>query len=454
MCDYIDSASSVCFFNFILDSNSFSNLFSGIHFSTVSISSITAILISAVFLCLSAIISASEISFFSLSPGDKNEIEENETSNDKLLQFLSRNSDRLLATILIWHNFLNVGVVVISGYAVNQLIDFSSAPLVGFIFETILLTFLILFFGEILPKIYAQDRSLPLVRKMAGFLNAMVKTTRPLSSLLLSSTRFVNYLSKKKTSDVSVDELSKALELTSGELTDEKEMLEGIIGLYNKTVVEIMTSRMDVADLDIKTGFKDVIRYVIEVGYSRIPVYSNNQDTIKGILYIKDLLPYLDKHAEFRWQSLIRPAYFVPENKKIDDLLEEFRTTKTHLAVVVDEFGGTSGIVTMEDILEEIVGEISDEYDDEESKFIRLADGSFVFDAKILLTDFFRATGLNFKSFGKLTDEAETLAGLILEIKGDFPDEKEVIEYESYSFQIVEMDKKRILKVKFTENET
>jgi CBS domain containing-hemolysin-like protein len=211
---------------------------------------------------------------------------------------------------------------------------------------------------------------------------------------------------------------------------------------------------MDVADLDIKTNFKDVIRYVIDVGYSRIPVYANNQDNIKGILYIKDLLPHLDKHAEFRWQSLIRPAFFVPENKKIDDLLEEFRTTKTHLAVVVDEFGGTSGIVTMEDILEEIVGEISDEYDDEDSKFIRLADGSYVFDAKILLTDFFRTTGLDPKSFGKLTDEADTLAGLILEIKGDFPDKKEVVTYESFTFHILEMDKKRILKVKFTTNGT
>jgi len=404
-------------------------------------------------LLLSAIISASEIAFFSLTPKEKNEIEESDTVSDKTIQTLSKCSDRLLATILIWHNFVNVGVVVLSSYAVNQIIDFSSAPLVGFLSETILLTFLILLFCEILPKIYAQSHSLPLVRKMSAFLNGMLKITRPFSSLLLSSTRFVNYLSKKKTSDVSVDELSKALELTSGELTEEKEMLEGIIGLYNKTAVEIMTSRMDIADLDIKTSFKEVIRYVIEVGYSRIPVYLNNQDNIKGILYIKDLLPFLDKHAEFRWQSLIRPAFFVPENKKIDDLLEEFRTTKTHLAVVVDEFGGTSGIVTMEDILEEIVGEINDEYDEEDSKVIRLADGSYVFDAKILLTDFFRATGLDSKSFGKLTDEVDTLAGLILEIKGDFPEKKEVLEYMSCTFQILDMDKKRISKVKFTNNE-
>jgi CBS domain containing-hemolysin-like protein len=196
-----------------------------------------------------------------------------------------------------------------------------------------------------------------------------------------------------------------------------------------------------------------VVRYIIEIGYSRIPVYAGNQDEIKGILYIKDLLPYLDKPAEFHWQSLIRPAYFVPENKKIDDLLEEFRTTKTHLAVVVDEFGGTSGIVTMEDILEEIVGEISDEYDEDDTKFTRLADGSFIFDAKILLIDFFRTTGLDSKIFGKLTDDVDTLAGLILEIKGDFPAKKEVVRYDDYAFRILEMDKKRILKVKFFKHE-
>jgi len=436
-----------------LDSDLFSSLYSDIRFSSVSISSIIALFISALFLCLSAVISASEIAFFSLSPGDKNEIEESETGYDKTIRRLWQCPDRLLATIIIWNNFVSVGVVVLSGYAINQVIDFSSAPLVGFLFATVLLTFLILFFGEILPKIYARSRSLHLVRKMAGFLSGLVKVTRPFSSLLLTSTRFVNFLSKKKPNDVSVDELSKALELTSGELVEEKEMLEGIIGLYNKTAVEIMTSRMDVADLDIKTGFKEVIRYVIEVGYSRIPVYSKNRDTIRGILYVKDLLPYLDRHAEFRWQSLIRPAFFVPENKKIDDLLEEFRTTKTHLAVVVDEFGGTSGIVTLEDILEEIVGEISDEYDHEDSKFVRLADGSYVFDAKISLADFFRATGLDSKVFGKLTDEPDTLAGLILEIKGDFPENKEMVEYKPYAFQILEMDKKRILKVKFTKHE-
>jgi gliding motility-associated protein GldE len=437
-----------------LDSDLFLDFFSTIHFAAVSLSAIAALLISALFLGFSAFISASEIAFFSLSPSDKNEVEESEAPLDKIIQSLSQNSDRLLATILLWNNFVNVGVVVLSSYALNRILDFSNAPWIGFIFETIFLTFLILLFGEILPKIYAQSHSLHFIRKMAAFLNRLVKITYPATSLLLNSSRFVNYISKKKTSDVSADELSKALELTSGELTEEKEMLEGIIGLYNKTAVEIMTSRMDVADLDLKTSFKEVIEYIIDVGYSRIPVYSENQDNIKGILYSKDLLPYLDKQAEFRWQSLIRPAFFVPENKKIDDLLEEFRTTKTHLAVVVDEFGGTSGIVTMEDILEEIVGEINDEYDEEDSKFTCLADGSYVLDAKILLTDFFRATGVDAKVFGKLTDEVDTLAGLILEIKGDFPENKEIVTYEPFAFQILEMDKKRIQKVKFTAHET
>jgi CBS domain containing-hemolysin-like protein len=263
----------------------------------------------------------------------------------------------------------------------------------------------------------------------------------------------VKFFSRKKT-DTPVDGLSKALESTSGEPAEEKEMPEGIIGLYNKTVVEIMTPRVDVADLDIKTDFKDVLKYIVEVGYSRIPVYSGNPDNIKGVLYIKDLLLYLDERTEFQWQNLIRPAFFVPGNKKISDLLKEFKTTKTHLAVVVDEFGGTSGIVTLEDILEEIVGEISDEYDEEkDAEYIRLADGSYIFDAKIRLIDFFRATGLDTKLFGKLTDDVDTLAGLILEIKGDFPEKDEVVDYETFSFRITEMDKRRILKVKFTKHE-
>jgi len=395
-------------------------------------------------------ISASEIAFFSLSPNDRNKLENSETARDMQVVSLLQIPDRVLATILIWNNFVNVGVVVLSTYAFNQMLKFDNAPLLGFLFETVILTFLILLCGEILPKVYAQSNPLKFARMIVPYLNGAVKLSRPVSTPLMGSSRFVNHISKKKTNDISADELSKALELTQGDLSEEKEMLEGIIGLYNKTVSEIMTSRMDIADLDIKTGFHDVLKYVVEVGYSRIPVYEGTQDNIKGILYIKDLLKYLDRPADYKWKDLIKPAYFVPENKKIDDLMEEFRKVKIHLAVVVDEFGGTSGIVTMEDILEEIVGEINDEYDDDELLFTRNDDGSYIFDAKILLTDFFRETEIDPKTFGKLTDEVDTLAGLLLEIKGNFPVKDEIITCEKYKFQILDVDNKRILKVKFT----
>ena len=226
-------------------------------------------------------------------------------------------------------------------------------------------------------------------------------------------------------------------------------MLAEILKFYNTTANEVMTPRLDLEDLDIKTSFRQVLDFVVKTGYSRVPVYADTEDNIKGILYIKDLLPYIDKPDTFRWQSLVRPAYFVPETKKIDDLLEEFRTNKIHMAIVVDEFGGTSGIVTMEDILEEIVGEISDEYDEDEQQYIRLSDGSLIFEAKILLTDFFRVIDVDPAAFGKLTEEVETLAGLLLEIKGEFPRRREIIDYDKYRFQVLEVDNRRILKVKF-----
>ena len=291
--------------------------------------------------------------------------------------------------------------------------------------------------------------SLPI--KSAPIINVAVGLARPLTKILVSSTSVINKALARKKNELSVDELSKALELTSDEIPEEKEMLADIIKFYSKTAKEIMTSRLDMEDLDIKSDFRFVIDSIIKTGYSRIPVFSDSEDNIRGILYIKDLLPYLDKPITFRWQSLIRPAYFVPETKKIDDLLEEFRTNKIHMAIVVDEFGGTSGIVTMEDILEEIVGEISDEYDDDEKQYSKLSDGSYIFEAKIQLSDFFRVVNVSENEFGNLTEEVETLAGLLLEIKGDLPERREIIDYEQYRFQILEADNRRILKVKYTE---
>lgn len=432
-----------------MDSDYISEIFSQVGVQDLTAGPVIALALAVLLLFASGFISASEVAFFSLKPNDINRIKEGNHPADSVILDLLNNSEFLLATILIANNFVNVAIVMLCTYGINEWLDFSNVPMLGFALETIVLTFLLLLFGEIMPKIYAKQNTLPFIHKAAPTLLNIQKICKPLAALLVHSTSTINKTLAKKKYDISVDELSKALELTSKAIPEEKEMLAEIIKFYNKTADEIMTSRLDMEDLDIKANFKEVIDTIIKCGYSRIPVYSGTEDNIKGILYIKDLLPYLDKPETFRWQSLIRPAYFVPETKKIDDLLEEFRTNKIHMAIVVDEFGGTSGIVTMEDILEEIVGEISDEYDEDEKQYIRLADGSYIFEAKIQLTDFFRATDTDPAEFEKITEEVETLAGLLLEIKGDFPRRREVIEYKNYRFQILEMDNRRILKVKF-----
>lgn len=432
-----------------MDSDYISEIFRQVGVQDLTAGPVIALALAVLLLFASGFISASEVAFFSLKPNDINRIKEGNHPSDSVILDLLNNSEFLLATILIANNFVNVAIVMLCTYGINEWLDFSNVPMLGFVLETIVLTFLLLLFGEIMPKIYAKQNTLPFIHKAAPTLLNIQKICKPLAALLVHSTSTINKTLAKKKYDISVDELSKALELTSKAIPEEKEMLAEIIKFYNKTADEIMTSRLDMEDLDIQANFKEVIDTIIKCGYSRIPVYSGTEDNIKGILYIKDLLPYLDKPETFRWQSLIRPAYFVPETKKIDDLLEEFRTNKIHMAIVVDEFGGTSGIVTMEDILEEIVGEISDEYDEDEKQYIRLADGSYIFEAKIQLTDFFRATDTDPADFEKITEEVETLAGLLLEIKGDFPRRREVIEYKNYRFQILEMDNRRILKVKF-----
>lgn len=402
-------------------------------------------------LYISAFVSASEIALFSLEQEDLNTIRKGDHPVDNTIQHFLKNPEYLQATILIINNLTNVMGVMLFTYGFNVLFDFSLSPVVGFITEVVVLTFLLLLFGEVMPKTYAQKNSLHFARQSAPILYVAVRLVHPLAKIMVTSTSFINKVLAKKRNELSVDELTKALELTSDQIPEEKEMLADIIKFYSKTSKEIMTSRLDMEDLDIKSDFRFVINSIIKTGYSRIPVFSETEDNIRGILYIKDLLPYLDKPSTFRWQSLIRPAYFVPETKKIDDLLEEFRTNKIHMAIVVDEFGGTSGIVTMEDILEEIVGEISDEYDEDEKQYSQLSDGSFIFEAKIQLTDFFRVINVSEDDFGNLTEEVETLAGLLLEIKGDLPERREIIEYKQYRFQILEADNRRILKVKYTQ---
>ena len=397
--------------------------------------------------------SASEIAFFSLSPSDLNEIDERNHPSDEKISSLLGDSESLLATVLITNNFVNVTIIMLCNFFFMNVFVFHSA-LAEFLILTVILTFLLLLFGEIMPKIYSAQKTLVFCRFAAPGIYVLRKVFRPVSALLVRSTTFLNKRFTRKNHNISVDELSQALELTDkAELTEENNILEGIIRFGGETAKEVMTSRLDVVDLDIRTSFKDVMKCIVENAYSRIPIYSGSRDNIKGVLYIKDLLPHVNKGDTFRWQSLIRPAYFVPETKMIDDLLRDFQANKIHIAIVVDEFGGTSGIVTMEDIIEEIVGEIHDEYDDEERTYVVLNDHTWIFEAKTQLTDFYKITKLDEDDFERMAGDADTLAGLLLEIKGEFPALHEKVSYLNYDFEVLEMDNRRILKVKFTINE-
>lgn len=410
-----------------------------------------SIILAGALLCVSGFISASEIAFFSLSPSDLSKIDEERSAADKKIKYLLDNSERLLATILISNNFVNVTIIMLCNYFFASCIDFGESLIVEFIVVTIILTFLLLLFGEIIPKIYSSQNSLKFSRKEAGAIMVLNKVFSPLSTLLVRSSFFVNRLIAKRNYNISVDDLSQALELTDrSEISEESDILEGIIRFGAETVKEVMTPRPDMVNLDINASYPEVIKSIVENSYSRIPVYEDSRDNIKGILYIKDILPYLDKDDSFKWQSLIRPAFFVPETKMIDDLLRDFQANKIHIAIVVDEFGGTSGLITMEDIIEEIVGEINDEYDEEETNFINTGENTYIFKGKTLLTDFFRALDIDEELFDPIIGEADTLAGLLLEMKGEFPSIHEKFDYENYNFEVLEMTERRILKVKVT----
>ena len=427
------------------------DIFNGITVNTPSISAIIAIALAGVLLLASGFASASEIAFFSLSPSDRNDIDERNHPSDDKISALLGDTERLLATILITNNFVNVTIIMLCNFFFMNVFVFHS-PLAEFLILTVILTFLLLLFGEIMPKIYSAQKTLAFCRFSAPGIWMFRSLFYPVASMLVRSTSFLNKHFARKNHNISVDELSHALELTDkAELKEENNILEGIIRFGGETAKEVMTSRLDVVDLDIRTPFKDVLQCIIENAYSRIPIYSENRDNIKGILYIKDLLPHLNK-VDFRWQSLIRPAYFVPETKMIDDLLRDFQANKIHIAIVVDEFGGTSGIVTMEDIIEEIVGEIHDEYDDEERTYAVLNDHTWVFEAKTQLTDFYKITKVDEEVFDEVAGDSDTLAGLLLELKGEFPALHEKVTYDHYEFEVLEMDNRRILKVKFTIN--
>ena len=407
-------------------------------------------ILAAFLLIFSGFASGSEIAFFSLSPNDLNELEESNNERDKQILALREDSERTLATILITNNLVNVAIIMLSTYFINHILNFSNAAWwLEFVVITVLLTFLLLLFGEIIPKVYCGQHALAMCRRFYGGITILRKLFYPVSSVLIRSGIWASRVVQKESHVLSVDDLEQALELTDEEeLKEEKNMLEGIVRFGDETAKEVMTSRQDVVALDFRGKFPDVIKCIIENNYSRIPVYQDSIDNVRGILYIKDLLPHLSKPANFRWQSLIRPPYFVPETKKIDDLLREFQENKVHIAIVVDEFGGTSGIITLEDILEEIVGEINDEYDEEENSYVRINANTYLFEGKTLLSDFFKIMDLDDEIFEEVEGDADSLAGLLLEIKGDFPELHERIDYKNFTFEVTELDEHRISKIK------
>lgn len=435
-----------------MDFLSIEQALSDISFNPISLGVAIAILITIVLLGLSAFASASEIAYFSLSPSDLSELSEERTEQDKTINMLRDDSERTLATILITNNFVNVTIIMLCNYIFTSLVYFGEkAYWLQFLIVTVLLTFLLLLFGEIIPKVYSREEPLAFCRRSVSGILFFRRLFWVFESILLRSGFLASKVIKNDQQMLSVDELEHALELTDkNDIKEEQKMLQGIVRFGDETVREVMTSRQDIVALNINSPFSDVLKSIVENNYSRIPVYQNNDDNIKGVLYIKDLLPHLAKPTSFKWQTLMRPPHFVPETKRLDDMMKDFKENKVHIAIVVDEFGGTSGLITLEDILEEIVGEINDEYDEEDTSYSKLNYNTYVFDGKTLLSDVTKILEVDDDYFSEIEGDADSLAGLLLEIKGDFPTMYERIEYRNFMFEILKVDGRRISKVKIT----
>ena len=419
---------------------------------TPSTGALVAFFVAVLLLMCSAFASGSEMAFFSLTREELDGLADSKSPRDKRILNLIGNPERLLATILIVNDFVNVGIVMLLNFFFMDFIEFGAdAKWLEFILLTVVLTFLLLLFGEVMPKIYSKSDSMRFARFTANGFTVLSYLLKPFSSFLVRSTTFTQRLVSKKQHLLSVDELEQALELTDKkEIGEQKKMLEGIIRFGDETVKNIMTSRLDMVMLDIHAPYSEVLKCAEENAYSRIPVYGKTQDDIRGVLYIKDLIPHLNKTDNFRWQSLLRQPFFVPETKMIDDLLCDFQTVKVHMAMVVDEFGGISGLITLEDIIEEIVGEINDEFDEPDTSYEQLEDNVYLFDGRTLLTDFYKIASLDSDDFEEVAGEADSLAGLLLEVKGEFPALHETIICNGIAFEVVEKDKHRIVKIKAT----
>ncbi|MDR2907667.1 MAG: gliding motility-associated protein GldE [Bacteroidales bacterium] len=408
----------------------------------------------AVLLTISATVSGSETSIFSLSPKDINTIKNDKSLKYATLLKLIEHPKQLLATILIANNFVNVAIVIWSTVIVNAVFDFSQTPMLGFFLEAIVITALILLFGEVIPKVYAGANRMKMAVFASPFLRFLTRFFRPLSALLLKSTAIVDKRMSNYSRNISIEELSDVIDIavTEDNGTTEKKFLKGIVKFGDIEVSEIMQSRLDVVAIEQQTTFSNVMKIIRETGYSRIPVFAETMDSIVGILHIKDLLPYLSETDVFDWKPLIRAAFFVPENKKIDTLLTEFQEQKRHIAIVVDEYGGTSGIITMEDVLEEIVGDINDEFDSEsdEKLYHQINEHTWLFEGKISLNDFCKIVQVDSDLFDDLKSESESLAGLILEQTGEIPQRLAEIKIPPFTFRVESVDQRRIKKIRVT----
>lgn len=422
-------------------------LMADISFYPITFGVIFGFIILIILLALSNLVSGSEAAFFSLSPANLKYIEDNKSKANSLILELLEKPEQLLASILIANNFINVGIVILSAYLTNVVIDFRQAPILGFVFQVVVITFILLLFGEIIPKVLATSKALPFSRFMAFPLFIIGKVFKPFTYLLVSSTAQMNRRFSSRR-NISLDDLGNALDITSGQHPAEEKILRGIVNFGHTEVSEIMRPRLDVVAIELTKGFNKLKSIVIESGYSRIPVYENSFDEVRGVLYVKDMIPYIDNPDDFNWQQFIREPYFIPESKKINVLLSEFQANRIHLAIVVDEYGGTCGIVSLEDILEEIVGEISDESDEEVSLYTKIDEHNYVFEGKILLNDFAKVVNVDDSVFDDVRGEAETLAGVILEMMGALPKKNDTITHRFFKFTIESVDNKRIRRIK------
>lgn len=426
-------------------------------FIGMSWTSAICLIIFIMLLLLSAIASGSETAFFSLLPNDINEMENSDNRAEKLVLELRNKPKQFLATILIFNNLVNVTITIFSTYIMSLMFNLEVNPLWAFIINVIIVTSLLLIFGEMIPKITAAKSARSLATNIAPMIKFLMFFFKPLSSILVHSTSIIDKrLAKKNVNTLSITDLSTAVDLTTADETpaDERSMLQGIATFGEKEVSDIMQPRVQLFAVKLSTQFDNLIEMVIQNGFSRIPVYEDTLDDIKGILYVKDLLPFLDT-SDFHWQRLIRQAFFVPENKKINDLFQDFRSKKIHIAIVVDEYGGTSGLVTMEDVLEEIVGDIRDEFDAaNDNKFYhKIDDNTYIFQGQTSLVDFCKVFDINELYFEEIKGESDTLAGLILEMEGRIPVAGYSTSYKEFGFVIEKADKRRIIEIKVTYNE-